>query len=98
MTEMVDPCAVLREFEGARWRLIEKALSDEATLTNVGTAAAAVHVTAEFRRRFGLDDAAHARFDQVYLDSLAARLMELGEGENLGAEMATAALIAGRKP
>lgn len=98
MTEMVDPCEVLRTIEEYRFDAVERALCDDAQLADIGAAATAVFVVAEFRKKFGFDDPAYGRFDEVYRTCLTARLMELGEG-NLGAdEIVVAAMISASRP
>lgn len=96
MAEMIEVGAVLRALEDAAWGMIEQAMAADAIVADVGAAAAAVHVTASFRRKFKADSPDHDRIDAEYLACLSARLQEIDEGDDLGAAMAAAALIAGK--
>lgn len=96
VTVKIELGAVLSAVDDVAWGRIEKAMAAGAVVADVGDAAAAVHVAAEFRRKVGANTEEHDRITAEYLECLSIRLQEIDDGD-VATAAATAILIT-RKP
>jgi hypothetical protein len=91
----VEVGELLRQLENSTWELIERAMSDAATVNDVAIAAASVRATGGMRRKLGASSAKHHDIEAEYLTGLSLRLMEIDTGEDLYSSRVAAKLISG---
>jgi hypothetical protein len=89
----IDPSRLLREMDDWAWSWIERAMSAEATLFEVGAAAGAVRAAGALRRKCGASSATPEDIEAEYLTGLSLRLMEIDNGDDLAVTRAVANLI-----
>jgi hypothetical protein len=85
----------IRKAEDAARELIKRAMRDGADLTDVGAAAAAVHVVGMLRRKCGRSGPDQEDIERERLAELSRRRVELANGD-IAAAAATATLITKR--
>ena len=90
---MAELGQLLVALDDATWSLIANAMAGNATLDDVGAAAAAVHVVAALRRRYSVMTAADQHFKNEFLAGLCARLMELDSGDDLAPAAVVASIL-----
>lgn len=96
MTNRTTIDAAIGVAEEAARKLMAVATSDSGSLSDVGSAAAGVHVLGLIRRKHGPWGYEHERVESERLAALSRRLVELDDGD-IAAATATAILIT-KKP
>lgn len=86
----------IRRIDDVAWSLIERAMQDDAAVSDIGAAAAAVRLAAAMRRKLGVSTSKHEDIYAEFLTGLSLRLMKIDGGEDLTEEEAAAAIISGK--
>ncbi len=91
---MIELGKLLRTLDDAAWRLIQRAMAEDATLNDIGAAAGAVRIAGATRRKYGAASPASEHVEAEYCACLSARLMEIDIGDNLDDARIAATIIA----